>query len=71
MESVLSRIQAPELESGEGRGQLQLVSSLQNCSQSWDGVSRNSYPTARVRVSRGMELAATRIQPLELESAAG
>ena len=63
----LSRIQRLELESAVGRRKPQFVSSRRNSSQPWDGVSRNSYPAAGTRVSRGMESEATPIQPPESE----
>ena len=69
MESVLSRIQPLELKSAFEWSQSQLVSSRQNLSQPWDGVSRNSYPVTGTRVSRGLESAVTCIQPPELETA--
>ena len=67
MESAVTRIQPPELESAMGPSQLQLVSSRRNSSHPQDRISRNSYPAARTRVSWRMESAATRIQPPELE----
>ena len=71
MESAVTRIQPPELKSAMGRSQLQLVSSRQNLSQPWDGVSRNSCPAAGTWVSSGTESAATRIQLPEPEPAIG
>ena len=69
-ESAATRIQSPELESAVEQSQPQLVSNSWNSSQSWDGVSRNSYPAAGTRVSRRMQLAVTCIQPLELNTTA-
>ena len=71
LKSAATRIQRLELESAVGRRKPQFVSSRRNSSQPWDGVSRNSYPAAETRVSRGTESAATRIQQPELESAVG
>ena len=71
MESFLSRIQRLELKSAVEWSQSQLVSRGQNLSQPWDRVSRNSYPAAVTRVSRGIESAVNRIQPPEPEIAAG
>ena len=69
MESFLSRIQRLELKLAVEWSQSQLVSRGQNLSQPWDRVSRNSYPAAGTRVSRGIESAVTCIQPPELETA--
>ena len=69
MESFLSRIQRLEIKSAVEWSQSQLVSRGQNLSQPWDRVSRNSYPAAVTRVSRGIESAVTCIQPPELETA--
>ena len=67
LKSAATRIQRLELESAVGRRKPQFVSSRRNSSQPWDGVSRNSYPAAGTRVSRGMESEATPIQPPESE----
>ena len=49
----------------------QLLSSHWNSNQTCDGISRNSYPAAGIRVLCKIESATTRIQPPEFESATG
>ena len=58
MESGVTRIEPPELESAA------------TYSQSQDKTSLKSYPVAETQVTRRMEPAVTRIHPPELESAA-
>ena len=59
MESGVTRIEPPELESAA------------TYSQSQDKTSLKSYPVAETQVTRRMEPAVTRIHPPELESAIG
>ena len=70
LESVTNHIQPPELEPAAGRSQPQLVSSRWNSSQPQDRISSNSYPAAGTRVSCKMESGIICIQALKLETAA-
>ena len=70
MESVTTHIQPLELKSAVQWNRPQLLSSRWNSNQLCDGIRCNLYPAAETEVSSRIELAATLIQPPELESGA-